>query len=63
MTDNFLCLLCANYVNEYARQLSANDDVIFMYAIFHSNDIRRTYFYHSNSIKMQNSQPLNLRTG
>jgi len=26
-------------MTEFARQLSANDDIIFVYALFHSNDI------------------------
>jgi len=56
-------------MTEFARQLSANDDIIFVYALFHSNDIWSTYIFlrqHCNSIKMQNSQRrqrLNLRTG
>jgi len=33
-------LLCA----KYARQLSANDDVIFVYALFYSDDTWSMYF-------------------
>jgi len=50
-------------VTEFARQLTANDNVIFVHALFHSNDIWSACFYDSNSIKMQNSQHLNLHTG
>ena len=32
-------------MTESERQLSANDDVIFVYALFHSNDIWSAYFY------------------
>jgi len=50
-------------VAEFARQLSALGDVIFGYSLFYSNDIWSTYFYDNNSIKMPNSQHLNLCTG
>jgi len=40
-------------MTEFARQLSANDDVIFVYALLYSNDIWSMYFYDNSSIKMQ----------